>query len=211
MSGAGGIHTIRAMIELGLTDEQKLLLLAAIEKDATPSRSKNAERQRRFRERWKESDVTPLRNERDVTDNVTASPIEETSFPLPSEPNGSSEGIDARAKKPNPFPKPDWAPQQAWTDFLANRRRKGRTNTPSAHKRFLDDIARLSDDEWPPGRLLEHAAAEGWAGIYDPRERRNGRSGTHPVGRHQSPDGLSTTARAAVQAFPDTFGAGHPN
>jgi hypothetical protein len=197
-----GTATMRAMIELGLTDEQKLVLLAAIEKDAGPSRSTSAERQRRYRERWKDSDgvtsdVTALRNERDVT----ASPYEDTSTPLPSEPSGSSGGEDARASKPPAFPKPEWADQQNWTDFLANRRRKGRTNTPSAYKRFLDDIARLADNDWPPGRLLEHAAAEGWAGIYDPREKRNGRSGTNGVGRHQPDDGLSPTTRAAIAVF----------
>lgn len=165
-----GMETMRAMIELGLTDEQKLVLLAAIEKDAGPSRSTSAERQRRYRERWKEGSVTSVTSPVTQRCDVTPSPNEETSNPLLSEPNGSSEGVNARARQAA-FPKPEWADPQHWTDFLANRRRKGRTNSPTAYKRFTDDIARLSDDEWPPGRLLEHAAAEGWAGIYDPREK----------------------------------------
>jgi hypothetical protein len=50
---------------------------------------------------------------------------------------------------------------------------------------MLKAITRLADDEWPPGRLIEHAAAMGWAGIYDPREqdKRNVQrsSGTSPT------------------------------
>lgn len=69
-----------------------------------------------------------------------------------------------------PFPKPDWCEDdQVWRDFKANRRRKRLPNTESAYKGFLDDIRRIADDEWPPPRLLAHAATKGWGGIYDPR------------------------------------------
>lgn len=77
--------------------------------------------------------------------------------------------------KRDPFPKPEWAEDEPWADFLENRKRKKRPNTASAYKKFLSEVDRLADDEWPPGRLLEHAAAHGWAGIYDPREKRNDR------------------------------------
>lgn len=70
----------------------------------------------------------------------------------------------------DPFPMPDWCDDpQSWRDFKANRKRKRLPNTPSTYKRFLDDIRRIADDEWPPPRLLAHAAAKGWGGIYDPR------------------------------------------
>lgn len=85
-------------------------------------------------------------------------------------PSGKRTG-KRRAAKSDIFPRPEWADVQVWSDFLMNRKRKQLSNTPTAHKRFLDDIERLSDEEWPPGRLLEHAAARGWGGIYDPRGR----------------------------------------
>lgn len=84
-----------------------------------------------------------------------------------------------RARKAD-FPRPSWAPEGVWRDFLHNRQRKGNPNTPTAYKRFLDDIARLANDEWPPGRLLEHAAAQGWAGIYAPRENYDERRADKP-------------------------------
>jgi hypothetical protein len=75
---------------------------------------------------------------------------------------------------------PDGCAPEHWRDFLANRKRKNLPNTPTAHKRLMADIARLTDEEWPPGRLIEHAAARGWAAIYDPRqENRNERANRH--------------------------------
>jgi len=79
------------------------------------------------------------------------------------------------------FPMPEGAKVEHWKDFLANRKRKRAANTATAHAKLLADLARLSDDEWPPGRLIEHAAAQGWAGIYDPRgtENRHGNRAHH--------------------------------
>lgn len=87
-----------------------------------------------------------------------------------------------RLRKADPFPMPDGVDPEHWRDFLANRKRKKLTNTATAHKKLLGDIARISDDEWPPGRLIEHAAAAGWAGMYDPREQDN-RHGNRSIGR----------------------------
>lgn len=78
---------------------------------------------------------------------------------------------EAKASSPRgPFPKPEGVDAQVWRDFLANRQRKRLPNTSTAHKRLMDDLRRLSDAEWSIPRLLENAAARGWAGIYDPRD-----------------------------------------
>ena len=99
----------------------------------------------------------------------------------------------------NPFPKPDWADSQVWADFMQNRKAKKARNTATAYKGFLGDIDRLTSDEWPPGRLLEYAAAKGWAGIYEPRELQNGRTNTD---RRTAPDGRTMgKTEAAVRAI----------
>lgn len=100
-----------------------------------------------------------------------------------------------RARVADPYPKPEWAEEQHWQDFLANRREKKRRNTATAYQRLLNDIARLADDEWPPPRLLQHAAEEGWAGIYDPRpkDRSNGLQRREP-----RPDPIAAAWRSAV-------------
>lgn len=90
------------------------------------------------------------------------------------EPEESRKGIvvpiTRRAERADPFPRPEWADPQVWSDFLANRKAKRCPNTATAYARLLRDIERLASPEWPPARLLELATARGWAGIYEPRE-----------------------------------------
>lgn len=90
------------------------------------------------------------------------------------EPEGSRKGIvvpiTSRAERVDPFPRPEWADPQVWADFLANRKAKRCPNTATAYARLLREIERLASPDWPPTRLLENAAARGWAGIYEPRE-----------------------------------------
>ena len=74
----------------------------------------------------------------------------------------------ASARTANPFPRPEGVDPQHWIDFLSNRKRKRAANTATAHKKLMDDLNRLSRNGWNAPRLIEHAAAMGWAGIYDP-------------------------------------------
>lgn len=87
--------------------------------------------------------------------------------PISSEAKASS---DKRARPANPFPMPDGVDPQHWADFLANRKRKRRANTATAHQELMEAIATFSDSEWPPGRLIKHAAAKGWAVVCDPHQ-----------------------------------------
>jgi hypothetical protein len=91
---------------------------------------------------------------------------------------------------------------QVWGDFKQNRKGKRLGFTVSTYANLVKDLERVSlKTGIPPPALLEHATAQGWGGIYDPNERsqQNGRS--HSLGRHQSPDGLSATARAGLAVF----------
>lgn len=169
---------IDALVAAGATVEQ---LAAAVKADMAEAEQRLIEKRAKDRDRQRRH-----RMSRDVT--VTpcdTPPYEDTSTPLSSEPEGSSEIGDKRA---NPFPKPDWADPQVWKDFLANRKRRRLQNTVTAYRGFLADIEKFSTAEWPPGRLLEHATRKGWGGIYDPTESqaqngRRERKPEHPFGR----------------------------
>lgn len=63
------------------------------------------------------------------------------------------------------YPMPDGVDPQAWSDFLANRKRKRLANTASAHKTLLEDLARHRTDSWPDTRLIALAAGKGWASV----------------------------------------------
>ncbi len=85
------------------------------------------------------------------------------------------ECVSPRARKADPFPKPDWAETQVWADLKANRKAKRLPNTPTAYTKFIRDIDQWIGDEWPPGRVLEAIVARGWASAqYDPREAQHG-------------------------------------
>ncbi|MEN2787975.1 helix-turn-helix domain-containing protein [Sphingomonas qilianensis] len=66
------------------------------------------------------------------------------------------------------YPMPEGVDRQAWTDFLANRKRKRLSNTVSAHKTLMDDLARHASAAWPVARLIAHAAGKGWASVRNP-------------------------------------------
>jgi DNA-binding transcriptional regulator YhcF (GntR family) len=85
-----------------------------------------------------------------------------------SEPKGSSV-VETREAKPFALPDRMGIDPQHWKDFLANRKRKRLPSTATAYEGQLRALTALSDDEWPPGRLVQHAAEKGWGSINDPR------------------------------------------
>lgn len=110
--------------------------------------------------------------------------ISERNAPPPSPPQASkgeeakASPPSARAKKTDMFPRPLWADPEVWDDWMVVRKAKGGRNTATAYAGFLADVAKLTNDEWPPGRLLAHAVSKSWAGIYEPKEDYpSGRSG----------------------------------
>lgn len=137
---------------------------------------------------------------RDNVDVTDATPS--LSLPPDPQPNPTPARDISIPRAKCPFPMPEGVNPDHWRDFLANRKRKNLSNTPTAHKRLMDDLFRWSDDEWPPPRLIEHAAARGWAGIYDPREeqtnvRQQRQSGPRP---HRPDIGRTMSAGANVLA-----------
>lgn len=185
---------IDAMIASGCSAEQIGAVvkagIAEAEVRREAKRENNAERQRRFRAKRS----SRKSNARNALPPVTP-PIEELHTP------GSVVSPDGETQNGtgNPFPKPDWAEAQLWADFLKNRQRKKAPNTATAYAGFLADIDRLTDDEWPPPRLLRHATAKGWAGIYDPRDKQNDRAATSND-ELQNPYARRVVARQAERA-----------
>jgi hypothetical protein len=183
--------TIETLIAKGLSAADILDVARATEVKADPT---NAARQARHRER-KRNAVT-----------VTETPSYEVSSTSPavvSEPDGSS----TTAVAATPFPRPEWADPTVWRDFLANRRRKNLTNSGTAHRKFLADVDRLTDDEWPPGRLLEAAVGRGWGAIYEGCKDDGGRTANRGIGRAGAngvagprPDPTLALVRAAAAA-----------
>lgn len=184
-------EVLDALLDAGASAE---MIVAAIKADMAQDelrreakRSSNAERQQRYRDKRKNR-----KSRGSNADNAlrpVTPPIEDNHTPSVLSPNGEKHST---AKPRDPFPMPEWCEdEQVWADFLANRKRKRLPNTPTAHKGFLDDIARISSPEWPPWRLLKHATAKGWGGIYDPTGDRT------PGNDNRKPNSARNTADLA--------------
>lgn len=202
-----GAHVIDAMIAAGASAE---VIAAAWKADLAEQEQRMAERREKDADRQRRH-----RASRDVTvterDEALPPPPPDKSPPDPQKltPTPAHSGTQTRARKAGPFPCPEGVDPEHWADLMANRKTKRLTNTPTAYRSMMADIAKFADDEWPPGRIVEFAAARGWGAIFDPRNREqsNGKQRqSNGMGRDQSGDGIGPTARAAMRAFPDVFG-----
>jgi len=133
-----------------------------------------------------------FQGERDTSETVHETPgetgarqaqdTEQRTEEYTSEDKSSSVVNIAQARKPDPFPRPSFADPQVWSDFLANRKSKRMKNTATAYRDFLRAIADQQDENWPPGRLLEHATAKGWGSIHNPdKDDRHGTRTRQPA------------------------------
>lgn len=150
------------------------------------------------------------------TPSPLSPPLKTPPDPLKITPPLTPHPRPSAARKANPFPRPEWANPQVWTDLLTNRKRKNLANTPSAHRKLLADIERLVDDDWPPGRVLEAAVSRGWGAIYAGcKDEDDGRQSHRASGQRMGGPGPSSTLamlRAANNAIArnreDSGGAG---
>lgn len=154
---------LRALQAAGATTD---MIIAAIEADGLieaerreRKRAGNRERQRRFKAAHAVNNA----------DNALPPPNEYISNPPSSSQTKVCSDEVAPARKSKSFPCPEGVDPQHWQDFLANRKTKRLTNNPTAYRLQLKQLAALADDEWPPGRIVEFAAARGWGAIHDPR------------------------------------------
>lgn len=191
---------LKHMLAAGMPHDAILSAVAAMEadivRDPVAERRRAYDRERRREERAAAKEALSTGHTRTSAESEDKADIADIApFPAPSPsfppdpqtnptPTHTPEGVTPRTRKADPFPMPDGVDPDHWRDFLENRKRKRLPNTPTAHKRLMQDIERLADAHWPPGRLIEHAAARGWAAIFDPRQDpRNDRPD-----RHSPPD-----------------------
>ena len=166
---------MKAMADAGAPFDAILIAVRALEERDAQIAARDAETaEKRAR------DAARKRAERDASRNVRGqsldnpATVQATPLSLPPNENNSNPpthtpvNITTRAREA--FPMPSGVDPQHWADFLANRKRKRTPNTQTAHKRLMDDLGRLARDAWTVPKLIEHAAAKGWAGIYDPTE-----------------------------------------
>jgi hypothetical protein len=181
-----------AYAELGLIGDGAVLSWKKRQFHSDDSKERVA--RHRAKKSQKNADVTPGNG--DVTE--CNAPYTETETETD---RGSNEPPSARELWASP---PVPVSNQIWTDFKENRRRKKLGFTVSTYAHVNKELARVSKlSGIPPPALLEHAAAEGWGGIYDPNERKqsHGQSASNVTSlRGARPDPALDLLRAARAA-----------
>jgi len=189
----------RQMHEAGTPIEGILLALEAVEErdaEAAAKRAKAAARKQAQRDRERDSHATVTGQSEDRLPSLDKSPQTPKINPTPLV---HTHETRARAVA---WPCPEGVDPRHWQDFLAVRKRKRMVSTQTALDGVLSDIAALSNDEWPPGRLVQLAAAKSWGSINKPDGYQNGRTtGISMGGNRGSASGHGSTVDAANRAL----------
>lgn len=191
---------MESMAKAGAPMEAILLAVRALEaKDAVIEARRAGDRERKRRQRG-----TVTGQSRDEDGTVT----DPTPFPASPNENNLTPSTHTPVKRNTTreaWPCPEGVEPRHWADFLANRKRKKLTNSQTAHEGVLADLASLADAHWPPGRLVQHAAAKGWGSINYPTDgpQNGSRNGTHGMGRNR---GAVTDHLDAAQLAMQDFG-----
>jgi hypothetical protein len=170
---------LQIMLDKGLSLADVVEIAAANEVRRDPTAAARMARMRERKRNGVTRNVTPNNgsNDKDILTSKEELPQEAKA----SLPQGAKIKRDAVS-----WPCPAGVNPGHWRDFLAARKRKRCVQSQTALDGVLADIDRIADDEWPPGRLVQHAAAKGWASINDPRKPLNGlgneRTDNNPTG-----------------------------
>jgi hypothetical protein len=171
--------TIEFLLAKGLTGADLLEVARRSEARRDPTAG---ERMARYRAR---------KDTRNVTRNA---PLNEVSNPPEENTTGAKAPSVKPAGKADIFVCPEGVEPAHWRDFMENRKRKHLARTQTAYDAILGDLAALADDEWPPGRLVQHAAGKGWGSINDPRTSFNGQPSSQQRRAEHGTDSLTAIA-----------------
>jgi hypothetical protein len=182
---------VKHLLAAGVTGDALIAAIAEMEADmpAVDTRSTAAKRQARYRDRLAERNKAS----QSVTcdDGVTPAPSLDKSPPDPQKliptPHTHGERAHVREAAPKLWACPDGVEPAHWRDFLGNRRRKKLGTSETAYLGQLKHLENFANDEWPPGRLVQHAAEKGWGTIVNPLEYETPRNGQR--NHHDRPTG----------------------
>jgi hypothetical protein len=128
-------------------------------------------------------------------------------FPRKSTENGTrnqSEPVASEAKASSAkrvWALPPGVPLQVWTDFLKSPKRRKAGMNETAYAAIVKNLRICAEHGFPPGEVLALAVERGWVTVKLEWVQNERQQRTNTLGRHQPADGLSSTARAALQVF----------
>lgn len=74
------------------------------------------------------------------------------------------------------MPPPIGVSDEQWAGFIANRKQLRKPLIDHAYKLLIGKLAKLAEDGWPPGDMIDRAVEHGWNTVWAPTENRNDKS-----------------------------------
>lgn len=62
---------------------------------------------------------------------------------------------------------PDWLPKQDWQDWLAMRKKIGKSPTDRALKLAIGELLKFKESGHDPGKILQQSIMNNWAGLFE--------------------------------------------
>lgn len=159
---------MQAMSEAGAPMEAILIAVRALEeRDAEVDAKRAVERDRKRRQRQRDSHGTVTGQSEDITANPSplCPPLDKETPPTPPK------EINPPPISPQPFPRLPIVDAGLWADFLKNRKAKRLPNTATAHERLKRDLAAMaSQTGWTETAIFRACVERGWGAIYDPTD-----------------------------------------
>jgi hypothetical protein len=125
-----------------------------------------------------------------------------------TEPKGSSKSPVQREKLAAigtclkaAYPAPMGVTEEVWIDFLQSPKRCKAGMSKTAYAGICNNLTELAEHGFPPGEMLALAVERGWVTVKLEWVLNDNGKRTNSMGRHQPADGLSATARAALDVF----------
>ncbi len=209
---------MEAMAAAGAPMEAIILAVRALEakdaevaKQATLIEERRAnDRDRKRRQRAKDTGGTVTGRSRDTDGTVTDEPLSRPPNEINSNPPTHTPEIKPRARKAENFVLPQHIPAEPWDGWLAMRRRMGKAPTDYAKSLAVVELDKLAADGWPPGEVLNHCTMNSYQGIFPPKDRANGNDRKTGANGNQRGDGFSRALReVADREAADPFAGQH--
>jgi len=91
-----------------------------------------------------------------------------------------AERASRKARWPKDMPPPEGVSADQWAGYIDHRKAKREHLTPRAYQLLSTKLAAHADDEWPPGRIIDHIVERGWTSfepgwLHRTNETRNGK------------------------------------
>lgn len=166
------------------------------ERDAAKKRSKSqADKAAKRWNKTKKDDAAASIDEcpDDASITITTAIVEEEAKASPSPARKTR-------KATPPFVRPDWVPEGPWDGYVEMRNKIRKPMTDKAKWMAVDELARLADDGYPPGPVLNQSIFNSYQGVFKLKDQDNG---------NRSRNGPASTVDAVQRAFELTGDPSH--